>query len=95
MQQHFALELPNHNKPFLNFLLPSIAILHIQSKTLVTNRIDVKKNQESIKQVFLKSNKTKTSFLNGPTLTKDKQHIRKQIEILFIEFSTFFKGRKT
>jgi hypothetical protein len=55
----------------------------------------VEKNQKNTKQVLSKSNKMKTSFLNGPTLTKDQQHIRRQIEILFIEFSTFFKGQKT
>jgi hypothetical protein len=50
-----------------------------------------KNNQENTKQVLPKSNKTKMSLLNGPTLTKEQQLIWRQTERLFIEFSTFCK----
>ncbi len=79
---------------FFNFLLLPIAILHIQTKTLINNHIDVKKNQKYTKQVLPKSKKTKTSLLNAPSLTKEQRHIRKQIKRLFTKFSTFSKDQK-
>jgi len=45
----------------------------------------MEKIQKSIKQVLPKSKKTKTSFLNAPTLTKEQQHIKRQTERLTLK----------
>jgi hypothetical protein len=43
MEQHFTLELLNHVTNLFQFPFLPIEILHIQTKTLINNHIDVKK----------------------------------------------------